>query len=240
MTMGSTLLALPWLAVPLCAAIVGCGSKPSPVVAPPEATATEAAVPTSAPSTEATTAPAASAAPSDRPASGRPAVTTETSSGKISSTFGATPASILKLNIKEAKEPAVLEIPEWALPTGYNITWQTAKSAAAKKAVGPVFQIIVQEAREGESRPTRVDSGGPPFKLRFPLFGKKTLNLAVGEIQINEETGKESVTWTVFAPTKVEEGLGEVIFELPSLGFTYLHATTADPGTVPAPEPKKK
>ena len=239
MRIGSTLLHQPWIVLPVALGVIACGSKQGNATPPPEATAAAAA--TSQPSVAPTAAPVVSgepsASPTSRPSSGRPAATVESNSGKICSTFGSSPASVLKLSIKEAKEPAVLEIPEWALPTGVNICWQTGKTAT-KKPVGPVFQLIVTEAREGEPKPERVDTSGPPFKFRFPMFGKKTLNLAVGDIQVNEETGKETVTWTVYAPTKVEEGLGEVIFEMPSIFTAYVQATTAEPGAEPPPKKK--
>jgi hypothetical protein len=243
MRIGTTLLRQPWLVLPIVLGVLGCGSKPAPVTPPPSDTAGPAAAPTTAPSAAASGAPAVSgepsASPSSRPSSGRPAVTQESSSGKICSTFGSTPGSVLKLNIKEAKVPAVLEISEWSLPNGYNICWQTGK-ATPKKPVGPVFQLVVTEAREGEPHPERVDTNGAPFKFRMPLYGKKTVNLAIGDIAVNEETGKETVTWTVYAPTKVEEGLGEAVFELPSIFTAYVVATTAEPGAEPPPASKKK
>ena len=240
MRIGTTLVHQPWLVLPIALGMLGCGSKPAPVT-PPAVDTAAAAAPTTAPSSAATAAPAPSgepsAGPSSRPSSGRPAVTQESSSGKICSTFGSTPGSVLKLNVKEAKVPAVLDLPEWSLPGGYNICWQAGK-ATPKKPVGPVFQLVVTEAREGEPHPERVQTNGAPFLFRFPLYGKKTVNLAVGDIAVNEETGKETVTWTVYAPTKVEEGLGEAIFEMPTIFTSYVVATTAEPGAEPPPKKK--
>ena len=68
------------------------------------------------------------------------------------------------------------------------------------------------------------------------MFDKETINLAVGDIQIDEKTGKEKVTWSVMAPSSVDKGLNEARFQLPGLALAYVNATTAPPTTGEPPK----
>ena len=157
MRIASTLLLHASILVSFALGVGACGSKATPVNPPPEATATAAATteataePTAAPtatgSSAASAAPTAapSAAPPKHSGGGRPAVLFP-GQNKVSSTFGSTPASILKVSVKELKDPVVLYLPEWALPTGYNITLEAMPKVTGKKPqLGPVFQLVVQE-----------------------------------------------------------------------------------------------
>jgi hypothetical protein len=235
----SSLLSLTILALPLAATLGACAAEPAPVTPEPPVvpTAAETAAPTAEPaataepSAEAAASADPGAAPTRKP-SGRPATNFDSATGEIAQTCGSTPATVLRLQIKESPEPMALVVTEWALPTGYNITWKLQPKAPSgqKPQFGPMFQTIVQEA--GEAAPIRVGSEGPPFEFRVPLFGKETLNLAVGEIGTDDK-GKEKVTWTVFAPAKVEKGLGYALFQVPFLGHSYVHATGAAPTSAP-------
>jgi hypothetical protein len=175
-----------------------------------------------------TAAPTATVAPPppDRPPpSGRPAIMMGPSKA-IKSTFGATPGSILKLKGDAGNYTLVL--PEHALGTGTNIEWAIAAGSAEKKP--PVIgQIVYLHSQLGESLiPGPIQSRGAPFTLRWPLMGKDTFNLAIGEIEVLQhgQLGKVK-TWRVIAPARVEKGLDEVHFELTALLPAYLYGTDA-------------
>jgi hypothetical protein len=220
-------------------AIAACGG-PKPAQ-PPEggeptaaaATAEPAPLPSTEPTAAASASADASAAAPVRKPSGRTATIFESSTGHESKTCGSTPPTILKLTLKSSQEPAVLSLPEFALPGGYNVTWKEAPKGQAKKPIfGPVFQLAIQEA--GQPDMIRVDTVGVPFEVRMPLWGKDTVNLAYGDIKVDEK-GKEQVTWTVLAPKNVDKGLGNATFELPYLSLAYVHATGAEATAAKAP-----
>lgn len=158
--------------------------------------------------------------------SGRPAIIMGPSS-EISSTFGSTPASVLKLKAKGGN--FTLKINEGALYTGTNIRFKLAGSGAKQKP--PVNGTIVYlEPTIGDKRfPQQVKSGGATFEFRVPLAGRDDINLAVGTLAIGDEGEVGDITWVVHSPTRVEKGLGEAYFELMEIGPSYLYGTSAPP-----------
>jgi hypothetical protein len=162
-----------------------------------------------------------------KPSSGRPAILMGPSTS-ISSTFGATPGSILKLKVDGGT--LTLKIPEDALDAGYNIDFKVEDKGLKK---GPVVgNIAMLKLRRGDKMSaTQVTTRGPDYEVSVPLGGKDSVNLAVGAVATDDqgaETGKP--TWTIFAPTRIEAGFGEAYFTLKTIGpVMYLHATTAAP-----------
>jgi len=147
---------------------------------------------------------------------------------EISSTFGATPGSLLKL--KAAGGVATLKIPEFALNGGYNIDFKVDNRGQKK---GPVVgSIVYLRLRLGETqRAKAVETGSKDYELRWPLGDKDTLNLAIGTVSTDKGGNEEGKpTWTVIAPARVESGFKEAYFNLKAIGpVMYIHATTADP-----------
>jgi len=152
-----------------------------------------------------------------------------TSDTEITDTFGSSPAA--KLEIGES-EKAVLKIPENALERGYNITFKLdPKGKATGVAIGKIYRTMSQIA--GQPEFSKVVSAGEPFQLQMPAGNKKDANLAIGEILVDER-GKEKITWTVIAPTKIDDVTGTAYFDLTFLADAYIHITTKAP-TAPKP-----
>ncbi len=167
-----------------------------------------------------------------RKSSGRPMVLIGPSKS-ISETFGATPGSVLKL--AAAGGNIVLRIPEFALNAGYNIEFKTSGSGVKPKGtpVGSVVSLTI--VLGGKSKPKAVPTGGPDYEIVLPLQGKESLNLAVATVD-PDDTNK--VEWVVYAPKRVDTGLGEAHFALKTLGpIMYLHGTLAEPTGAEAAAP---
>jgi hypothetical protein len=220
-------------------------ATPAPAPAP-AAPASAAPVETSA--AAASAAPAASGAPSadapsDKPkrvSSGRPAVLKQ-DSAEVTDTFGSSPPA--KITIGDTS-PSVLVIPEFALDRGYNITFKLDKKGKSTGVpVGKIFHVMGQVG--GSPSYTTIVSAGPPFELQMPAGSKKDANLAIGAITQDEKTGRESVTWKVIAPKRIDDAAGIAYFELTELPDAYLHVTTkpassGDDAAKKAPAGKKK
>ncbi len=175
------------------------------------------------PAAAATTEPVAEPPPRR---SGRPAIQYGPAK-KIETTFGSTPAAMLKLKAKGGV--VTLKIPEFALSTGTNITWKiaTGRAPTKRQLVGSVCELLTTIA--GKLKPSRIDSDGPKFSFRFPTGGRDTVNLAVGVSIGKTKYGREEFEWTVYAPTRVDTGFKEAHFELSYIAPSYIHATTAAP-----------
>jgi hypothetical protein len=179
--------------------------------------------------------------PKPKPKGGRPLIQYGPSA-KIESTFGATPGAKLAL-----KNGSVFVIPEFALDAGneeggWNVVFKAAGSGAPKK--GPVLgDILFFRISLGTNMKARkVHSKGDPFELRVPTGAKDSVNLAVGEVD-TDENGKESGApkWTILAPTRVDKSVSvdaagaekeerTAVFALTDIGpVTYLYPTSADP-----------
>jgi hypothetical protein len=200
---------------------------PAPSSAPePEPSAAAIAEPAPAPEPE--------AAPGKRPApppSGRPAIQIGPQK-KIASTFGSTPASVLKL--KTAAGDFALKLNEYALRTGTNIVFETGAKVMKGKAslVGELAHLTTQVG--DSNRLSEVEANAAPFIVVVP--SKKSVNLAIGVMELDDsglETGKVK-EWRVLAPARFDEGLGQVVFELDRIGPSVMHATTSEPTEKPA------
>lgn len=225
-----------FVAVGAAAMLLACsGDPPPPVVPPPQPTVAPA--PTVDPAPTADPAPTvdpsadADAGPPKPTLSGRPPVL-RSSDSEITDTFGSNPAA--KLEIGE-NEKAILKIPENALERGYNITFKIEpKGKSTGVAIGKIYRTMAQVA--GQADYGRVVTAGEPFQLQMPAGNKKDANLAIGEILVDER-GKEKITWTVVAPTKIDDVSGTAYFDLSFLGDAYIHITTKAPTAPAAPKP---
>lgn len=149
-------------------------------------------------------------------------------SKEISSTFGSSPGSVLKL--KGEGGTITLKIPEFALYAGTNIIWKI-ESGRVGKSKGPALGSIasIETVIGGRKRPQVIKSDGPPFELRWPTGGKDTINLAVGVRDLDTVGNPGKVkTWTIYAPKSVDTSFKEAYFYLTEIGpAAYLHATSA-------------
>ncbi len=212
-------------------------ATPSALPAPapgPIASAAPSAAPAAAPAPSA----AASADPAaDKPkriSSGRPAVLKQDST-EITDTFGSSPPG--KITIGDTN-PSVLVIPEFALDRGHNITFKLdPKGKTHGLPVGKIFHVMAQVG--GSPNYTTVASVGPAFELQMPAGNKKDANLAIGTITQDEKTARETVSWKVIAPKRIDDATGMAYFELAQLPDAYLHVTTKPVADEKKPAPKK-
>ena len=165
------------------------------------------------------------------PPSGRPAILVGPQK-KILSTFGSTPASVLKL--KTSAGDFTLKLNEYALRTGTNILFEVGAKVQKGKAtlLGEMVHITTQVG--DSSRLSEVEAYAAPFIVIVP--SKKTVNLAVGTMQL-DDGGQETMKvndWRVVGPTRFDEGLGQVVFELDRIGPSVMHATLSPPSEKPA------
>jgi hypothetical protein len=198
----------------------------------PTATATSSPVATSEPTAEALpdTTSAPTAEPTAKPTADAPKARPPSIYGpskKISSTFGSTPGSRLKLKTKDGD--FTLELGEGTLRTGTNITFEVGGKTIRGKL--PVIGDIVHLATQlGDStRFSEISTGGPPFTVIVP--SKKSVNLAVGTIELDEagQEGSKVKDWSVYAPVRFDGGAGVAVFELTKIGPCVMHATSAEP-----------
>lgn len=218
--------------------LVACGPEAPPTPPPQPPAPTAAPAPEPEPEPEPAPEPevgedagADEPKPTEKPKpSGRPAILVGPSA-KIASTFGATPGSVLKLK-STGKGPITLKLPEFSLATGYNIEFKTLTEKITTPH-GPVLGDVarIQVNKGDKLRADAAPTKGDDFELRWPLYGKTSVNLAVGTISTDDqgaEAGK--IAWRVVAPKSVDEGMGEAWFYLSSLGpVMYFHATSAAP-----------
>jgi hypothetical protein len=142
---------------------------------------------------------------------------------ELQGAFTTSPGAKLKLGTFE-KGYSVLRIYEGSLPAAHIITFKLdPKGKTTGVPVGQIYHTIVQ-IENSQDLPT-VSSIGRPFELSLPAGNKKDANLAIGEI--DAASGK--VTWTIIAPTKIDDATSMAYFELPTLGNAYLHVTTKAP-----------
>ena len=157
--------------------------------------------------------------------SGRPAVLKQ-DSAEVTDTFGSSPPGTITIG---DKDPGVLVIPEFALDRGHNITFKLdPKGKSYGAPVGKIFHVMAQVG--GSPNYTTVASVGPAFQLQFAAGTKKEANLAIGSIAQDEKTARETVTWKVIAPKRIDDATGTAYFELTELPDAYLHVTTRPVG----------
>lgn len=167
--------------------------------------------------------------------SGRPAILMGPSK-KIASTFGATPGAVLKL--ASANGAITWKIPEFSLGAGYNIEFSIAEAKAIKKKGAAIGDVAILKITSGDKPAAiKVDTRGDEFEFRWPLGNQPSVNLAIGEVNTDDQ-GEEvkGITWKIIAPKSADK---EAIFALQTVGpIMYLHATTAAP-TEGGEAPKK-
>ena len=213
----------------LTAAFGACGGDKPPVTEPtiqPPPPPPPPPPPTASASVEAPPAPSAvaSAEPTVHKPSGRPAILMSNDK-EISGPFGTSPGAVLRLKMGADGE-ATLKIPEWSLHGGTNISWKFEKITKGKGTIlGRPCSVTPTDPSSPTIKVMPLDSAGAPFELRFPTFGKESVNLAVGEI--TGEDGKTKIEWKVLAPKSVSDGVA--VFEVTHLGQSYVHATLSDP-----------
>ena len=201
----------------LAVVLSGCGGDASPGAQSPEATAAPPAgsQATPQPSAASSGSAAASASASPPKGSGRPVVL-KSDEREISDTFGSTPGA--KLVLGSGRGAVVLHIPEGALREPMVITFKVdTKGKSAGGLQGAIYRI--EPVIPPSPTPESAESVGPPFEVDIPA--RKTTNLAVG---VEDEHGK--VTWTIVAPTRMDEARGTAHFELPTLPAGWLHTTS--------------
>lgn len=228
--------------LPLLALLPACPpehveDQPQPTASPSSAaTARPTAIPAPEPSAEPMPEPKASVEAISEPkkppppTSGRP-MSMYGPSKKIASTFGSTPGAILKL--KTAQGDLTLKIGEGSLKGAHNITFEVPGKTRGKPPVlGDTVHLAIQEG--DDTKMSEIDSSGPPFTVIVP--SKKKVNLAVCMLVLNEagqETDKVK-DCVVYPPLRVDDGLGQVVFELTHLGPSVMYATLGDATVKPA------
>ena len=192
-------------------------AEPAPMPAPPAAEEAPAEPP---PDPGAASAPAADGA---RAPSGRPPLFFS-NGAKIAEQVGETPAAKFELG---GAGGATLRIPEYALRSGILVTFAIDKKAKRHKgAAGETYRLQAQVPPSAEFQ--QVESAGPKLELKLPKTGAAS-NLAHGEVKLDDK-GKETVTWTVVAPAKVDDAAKSASFEITTFKDGILHLTTEAPG----------
>lgn len=219
------------VALAICAsALAACGGKPvepgEPTAEPPPpVTKAEPPAPAPAPSGEPSAAEPTAAEPAStgRAPSGRPPLFFPNPT-KIAEQVGETPAAKFELG---GNEGAYLKVPEYAIRTAVLLTFMIDKKAKRHKgAVGETYRLQAQIPPSADF--STVESNGPPFELKLPKVGAAS-NLAIGDTK-TDAAGKETTTWKVIAPKKVDDATKAAIFELSGFTNTTLHLTTEAPG----------
>jgi hypothetical protein len=220
----------------------GCGAAPPPASADPEpvmplvASTAKAAPVAIDPAPEASAKPEASAAPeapAPKKSSGRIAVQKQDDK-QIQDTFGAAPA---KLHLGNDKQRATLSLPDGALDRGYNITFSVdARAKSAGGQLGRAYRVVTQVA--GNENLSKITSAGDPFEVIMPAGTKKDANLAIGTTETDAK-GVEKVSWTIVAPTRIDDATNTAHFELTTIGGnTIFHVTVRAPSAGSAKGPK--
>lgn len=169
--------------------------------------------------------------PAPRKSAGRPAVLMGPSES-IVSTFGATPASILKLKGKGGS--ITLKLPEFSLRRPANIVWKLLKKRVKTKGTVVGSLVELNMTRAGKPGMHRFNADEGKFELRWPLGNEPSLNLAIGTAEVGADGRAGAISWQVIAPTNVDTGFKEAYFHVTTLGpMQYYYATRAEP-TEPA------
>ncbi|HVY49871.1 MAG TPA: hypothetical protein VHB21_28445 [Minicystis sp.] len=219
----------PALAACALVSFAACGGEPAPPPAPPTPpmpTAAAAAEPPPPPTAEPSAAPSASASaePQKPMSSGRPPVIF-TNATEVSETFGSSPPA--KVEIGGDKDHAIFRIPENALHQGMNITFKLdTRGRSGGGQVGKIYRIT--PIIPPDAKPVNVETADAPFVIQLSNGGKKDLNLAIGALSTDDK-GREKIVWTIVAPKQGDNGAGEAVFEVKTLGDEYVHLTTKPP-----------
>ena len=210
----------------------GCGATPAPTtpyevpLVYPSAVPTTLEAPTkptAAPEVAPTAGPAPTAeAPKPRPSG--PAMLMSDAE-EVTGTFAARPPT--KLVVGDAQK-VTLRIPEGALGQPTNIALRIAKKVKVGGfLIGRVFHLVplVPPA----TTPSRIASLADPFELTVMAAPNHiSANLALGSVAY-DAYGRETLTWRIVAPTKVDAGAGLLSFELGALIPAYFHLTSLPP-----------
>jgi len=211
-------------------ALSGCGGPPvqpgEPTAKPPPPVAqAESPPPAPEPSAEpaAPAEPAAAPASTGRAPSGRPPLFFPNLT-KIVEQVGETPAAKFELG---GPTGAYLKVAEYAIKNAVLLTFMIDKKAKRHKgAAGETYRVQAQIPPSADF--STVESTGPMFEVKLPKVGPAA-NLAIGDTKV-DAAGKETTTWKVIAPKKVDEEAKAAFFEIAGFTNTTLHLTTEAPG----------
>ncbi len=223
-----TTLGWPALVVVVAAA---CGGEPTPPPAKPEPTTTPPPAPTEtgtatpeAPPPEPTATADAGPPPPPPPSQERPPVLMS-SETELQSIFTTSPGA--KLELGDDTGRAVFRIREGSLPSPHIITFKLdPKGKTTGVPLGKIYRMIVQI--ENSASLPKVETIDKPFELTLPAGNKKDANLAIGEVTVNDK-GRETITWTVIAPEKIDDAMGTAFFKIKAVGNYYMHVTAKPP-----------
>jgi len=225
------LLRITSLGVPALAMIVAaaCGGEQTPPPAkpepppPPTATAEPTAEP-EPPPPEPTASASAEAPPAPTSDVERPPVLMSSES-ELQSMFTTSPGA--KLELGDDSGRAVFRIREGSLPSAHIITFKIEKKGKSTGVpVGKIYRLLVQI--EGSASTPTVESQDKPYEFTFPAGNKKDANLAIGEVTTDDK-GREKITWTVYAPEKIDDAMGTAFFKIKAIGNYFMHITTKPP-----------
>lgn len=136
-----------------------------------------------------------------------------------------------KFELGDDSGRAVFRIREGALSSPHIFTFKVDKKGKTTGIpVGKVYRTLVQI--ENSSETPKLDTVDKPFEFTFPTAGKKDVNLAIGEVVVDDK-GREKITWTIVAPEKIDESMNVAFFKLPAVGNFFMHMTLKAP-TAPA------
>ncbi|MDI1446173.1 hypothetical protein [Polyangium sp. 6x1] len=233
------LLRLTTLGLPALVAVVAaaCGGEPTPPPATPEPppAAKPAPAPTETPTAapEPTAQPTASASaeappPPKSSEESRPPVLMS-SEKELQSIFTTSPGA--KLELGDDSGRAVFRIREGSLGSPHIITFKLdPKGKTTGVPIGKIYRLLVQIENSAET-PT-LETLDKPFEFSFPAGNKKDANLAIGEVKVDDK-GREKITWTIYAPEKIDDATGMAFFKIKSIGNFFMHVTAKPPTEAP-------
>ncbi|MRG97368.1 hypothetical protein [Polyangium spumosum] len=227
-----TTLGLPAVVVVVAAA---CGGETTPPPATPEpppaatpAPAPEETAAPEAPPPEPTAKPEAEPPPPPKDAEERPPVLMS-SEKELQSIFTTSPGA--KLELGDDAGRAVFRIREGSLGSAHIITFKIdPKGKSTGVPIGKIYRMLVQIENSAET-PT-LETLDKPFEFSFPAGNKKDANLAIGELKVDDK-GREKITWTIYAPEKIDDAMGVAHFKIKSIGNFYMHVTAKPPTEAP-------
>ncbi|MDI3284961.1 hypothetical protein [Polyangium sp. 15x6] len=229
----TSILGLPALALAFAAA---CGGEPTPPPAnpepPPAATPTPAPTetPTAAPETppQPTATASAEAPPPPKSVEERPPVLMS-SDKELQSIFTTSPGA--KLELGDDSGRAVFRLREGSLGSPHIITFKIdPKGKSTGVPIGKIYRLLVQ-IENSPDLPT-LETLDKPFEFSFPAGNKKDANLAIGEVKVDDK-GREKITWTVYAPEKIDDATGTAFFKIKAIGNYFMHVTAKPPTEAP-------